>query len=699
MSRKKPLVLSLCAPLAFMGAVGSAVGGPLGNDFSKNTPSAISIHFNLHRNFLVQRIGAGNVTDWIAQYTRLPNSAPHSAWSMAAFPSATVASTARPAASWFPDKFSALYRRDTTPSLPVRIMDSLPSRGPDVFPTFVCPTAPGIPCTYGPPTTLVQAAFEFNDAGAFAKMGDGTLRQSYAPSGPWGDFPVSPVGPFSVNAGPLLINRSHFGQAGATTSTDSAWYACGPFSPARACEMRRAGGSAPMYFTATFGGATSTFIDGTRPTAISNYSNSGERWVFAATTEPAGRTIWALKENGSIDATTQQTYSIYNVDSTVMAAFQGTYSTPMPYVRHDGKVAIVYFRTTATNTEVWQAVWSGTNWSTSKIHDVGVPIPAGNEPSAFTTTGPSGFQEQTDSVFFRLQSATSQVLDTVELVQQPDGKYARTLLPPAFDRSNLYVIQGATLREVDEAATNTRPALGTVDWTNAGPFVSDGVSLGYTVQNDTLWEVNLNDGSRRQLGTGWANITQLTFGWAAPNREVPRLWAIRSGNLYTVSLADGTTTQLGAAGVWANAQAMAFMKNADPAGDLVIVNGDQALYRVDSVTGARVRQGALGAWQHTRGIETTRDGFIFIADGSDESHMRVYQVDSTGAPIKWTSQFSNVQGMTTISDTVYVMKSRVIYRVSVGASSLALASTGGSVLWDYAVTGMVGRDQLLQQTL
>jgi hypothetical protein len=691
--------MSACGPLDEQPGEGietqrGAVVVPLGNDFSKNTPSPFSVGIFVTRQVLSQRIGHGGTGNWISQYIRFPQNATHSGWSLLSMPNATVASTVRPATAWFPDTFSVMYRRDTNPTLPMRILDTQAPPGPEVFPSYACTTV-NPPCTLGPPTTLSLAAFNFNDSGGFSRMGDGTLRQSYAPGqAAWGDFPIIPAAPFSVNGGPLLVNRSSAGTAGATTSTDSIWFACGPASPARACEMRRTKSSAPMYFTATFGNAGSVLSDGTRPTAISNYTINGERWVFATVDDVGGvHTVWALKENGSIDATTQQTYMAYGIDTTFMNPWQGTYSTPVPYVRKDGKVAVVYFRTNATTTEVWQSIWNATTqvWTKSKIHDVGVPIPAGNEPVPFQTTGLSPLGDQNNSVFFRLPLG-GEMRDTVELIEQPNQKYARTLLPAAFELSNLYVIQGANLMQADEVNADSRTQLGTVDWTGAAPFVTDGVGLGYTVQNGSLYEVSLNDGTRRKLGDeAWAGTTQLAFGWLAGNRAIPRLWAIRAGRLREVDLADGKTTQL--AGTWNNAQAMTFLPTSTTAADdLYIVGGDQALYRVNSNNGVSVRLGAVGNWPYTRAMVAT-NGYLYIADGSDDAHMRVYRVQPwSGVWDAWTGVFSNCQGMAVVKGDPYLMKSRKMHRLAYTSGTNISLFASGTTSWDYTVTGIAGRD-------
>jgi hypothetical protein len=636
-------------------------------------------------------MGYGSTADWIIQYMRLPNSNRHRGWAVNTFPSATFASTARPASIWFPDVFSVLYRRDTsTPAFPIRVMDSELPRGPEVFPSFSCPDST---CMIGPPTGLPLASFDFFDGGAFALMSDRTIRQSYAPGGVWSDFPIVPAPAFSVNTSPSLVNRSLKGKGGSNSSTDSVWFGCGAASPARACETRRTKDGAPMQFTTTFGSSSSTFITGTRPTAFSNYSVNGERWVFAAVSEPGPiRAIWALKETSGIDATTQPTYTAYAIETTFMNSFQGTYSTPMPYVRKDGKVAVVYYRTTATDTEVWQAIWSGTAWSTSRIHDVGFVIPPNNEPVAYTTSGSNQTADQTNAVFVRLPSSATEMRDTIELIEQPDGQYAKSLLPQAFEKSNLYVIQGSKLLQVDEAATNTRTQIGAVDFTGAAPFATDGVGLGYLVQNGSLWEVNLNDGVRRQLGTeAWGATTHLVFGWESSNTEIPRLWAIYADTLYKVSLADGHSIPL--SNGWVGAQAMAYkVDSSSAADDLFIVAADKGLYRVNSDTGAKVLMGTKGTWPHTRGITYTKTGKLFIADGTDDSHMRVYLTDPlTGQPGISSTQFSNVQGMASINGEAYLMKSQQIYRLSVGNSSLGIVSSG-TANWGYTVTGMIGRD-------
>jgi hypothetical protein len=680
-----------------IGTVRSAVT-TLGNDFGKNTPSPFSVGVFVVRNFLTQRLGSGTNENRVVGFMRIPDAANHARWSVAITSSSTRTTTVRPVTSWINDSFSAIYRRESD----MRVRDTASPPGPDVFPSYpgsgvTCPT----PCMIGPPSTMPLASDEFEDNGAFEIMGNGIINQSYRPGATtWSDFPLPQPPNYTVKAGPLVINRSMVGKAGATSSSDSVWYACGAASPARACEFRRkktnGGSRSTGYFTATFGGSTSTFADGTRPTAISNYISSGERWVFATVNDGGARTIWGLKEGGSIDSLSQQTYTAYNIDTTFMSTFSGQYSTPMPYVRSDGKVAIVYFRTSTTNTEVWQAVWDGSAWSKSMIHDAGVLIPAGNEPVPFTTTRGAPLGDQTGSVFFRLPDGAGAVRDTVELIEQGNFTYARTLMPTATDTSNIYVVQGADLLKVDEAAADTRTKLGTLSWTAAKPLATDGVGLGYTVLGDALYEVNLNDGTRRQIGTGWTGTTHLAFGWDSANRKIPRLWAIRSGTLYKLDLSNGSTTLLWGTNYtsWPNAQAMAYLPTSGSGGaDLYIVGGDNSLYKVNANTGTPALVGTAGAFTNTKGLTVTSDGKFYICYGPNASILSVKKLNpSTGAILaSMQTSFASFQGFASVKTTAYIMQSFGIFKVNDSGGGLSI-TLSGTQNWPSTVTAMAGRD-------
>jgi hypothetical protein len=666
-------------------------------EFGKDTPSPLSLTFFASRQFLAQRISNGANGNWVASYVRFNSGTTHNGWTLAEAPTSAVQTTVRPAASWvpLPDTFSVIFRRESDK----RVRDTNTQLGPEVFPTYPGQgqSCPMVGCTIGPPTALSLAVDNFtDDNGVFEIMGNEVIHQSYRPAGFWSDFPIfPPLHP--VAGGPLVINRSWAGKAGASVSSDSVWFACGAASPARVCEFRRLPNQVAATYTTTIGSAFGSFVTGTRPTAISNYLVNGERWIFATVNQPEGgmRSILALKDSTPIDQTMQPTYSGTTIDSTPNAG--PWFSTAMPYVRKDGKVAVVYFRSANMLAEVWQAIWNGSSWTKSKIHDTGTGFPGNNEPVPFTTTGGTALTDQTNSVFFRLPPTPGSptMRDTVELIEDSSGKYTKSLLPAPFDTSNLYVIKGSSLYQVSEDAANCCPSpLGSGSWTGAISFVSDGVGLGYTVLNGELLEVNLNDGTRRKLGVeSWTGTTHLAFGWDAADRRVPRLWAIRNNGLVKVTLADGTSTS--PLSTVTGTQAMTYRESGGTAQDIYIVKGNNTLYKVNSNTGVQAQIGNLGDWPHTRGMTATPDGKLYICEGADDQHMRVWRLDPnspSGQPDAWTSQFSNCQVMATVKGSAYVMKSRKVYRVDhTGGTTLSLVGVG-SQNWDYDVIGMAGRD-------
>lgn len=108
-----------------------------------------------------------------------------------------------------------------------------------------------------------------------------------------------------------------------------------------------------------------------------------------------------------------------------------------------------------------------------------------------------------------------------------------------------------------------------------------------------------------------------------------------------------------------------------------------------------------GDWANATAMTANAaDGRLYIADGADSSHYRVFRVDPANG--NWlhgySAYFSNPQFTTTINGVPYLMKSQVIYRLSSSADTHTqnVKLNGiGSGSWGYTVTGMVGRDDYL----
>ena len=277
----------------------------------------------------------------------------------------------------------------------------------------------------------------------------------------WGlDLPSPQTPTLTPNTSPVAFQR--------TTDSDSLVYACGT-GATQVCEYRIGGPGGFDTFTTTFG--SGAFATDTRPTGTSNVivqngtQLSADPWLFAATTNGSTSSVIGKRETSNLEGSAQPTYTDYVVDSTTANV---TYSTPMPYLRHEGDIGLVYYRTLAgSTTRIVEASWNGSVWSAPvEIYDTGMVLPGmvtpGEAPvSYFDFTGPATTNTIADpgedAVMFRLPFAGG-VNDVVMLRRGPratDG-FTKIVLPaPSNAGSGLNLLaMPSTFDESPWTATN-----------------------------------------------------------------------------------------------------------------------------------------------------------------------------------------------------------------------------------------------------
>lgn len=477
----------------------------------------------------------------------------------------------------------------------------------------------------------------------------------------------------NATTSPIALNRS--------STTDSLWYGCG--TGTQVCEIRLDNVNGLRRYKTSFGAGN--FLDGARLTAI--VTPSGERFVFGVTINGSTRSRIALRETSAMGSTTQPTYQSYTLGSST----SNTYSSLMPFVRVDGKLVINYFLTSGTSTtKLMQQAWNGSGWdAATQVWDIGQQIPVnGGEPVAYVSQDgepfvPNGIHRNT--IFYRRPEAGGGVKDTIQLEQQPgNGRYVKTQLPNLVDSPELFIEKSdSKLYKIDLANGGTFAQLGTNTWTSTTAMTSDGIGLGYAISNGNLYEITLGDGSRRQIGTrAWSGTTKLVFGYEKPadsNPSVPRLWAIQNGSLLKVDLTNGKATALGGAS-WTSVTSMAFFVNGKTtqAGDLYIVNAN-SLYRVNSSTGAGGVIGTSGAWTGATSLAAAKPKPISSPSGLYLfQNNRIMQIDpTTGAIVSQSgTSWAGTTAMTELQGMLYVTKSGILYKVN--PSGWGATQLGGS---------------------
>lgn len=338
--------------------------------------------------------------------------------------------------------------------------------------------------------------------GAYNSSGSRIIMQScsIANTDGWEDWGLELPAPGSTltpNSGPMFYRRS--------PNSDSIMYSCGA-GATQACEYRVSGPR--VGFTYSFDFGSGAFMANTRPTGISNSPRtaSAKPWFFAATLNGSTRALLSRRETSALDAATPtyQTDAAMTIESTTSNV---TYSTPMPYNRSDGSLGVVYYRTlSGSTTRIYEAVWSGSAWSTKEVYDTGLVMPAGTEPAPNAESiAPNGGSDITRNLIAFRQPATA-ASDVVVLWQGPsitDG-YSKVLLPQSMSAGFNYAGAPSNFEDSRWNPTGITPAAVAATVT-AGPA------------GDRIEEI------REAAGTGQHGITQ---NFVVGNRAVPYRWSI-----------------------------------------------------------------------------------------------------------------------------------------------------------------------------
>jgi hypothetical protein len=359
---------------------------------------------------------------------------------------------------------------------------------------------------------------------AFARFADGSIRQATF-TGTWTDVPVTIGAPNSPRTSPAATPRD--------AVSDSIWYACGPATGTLFCEHRIGPPNSAqngLEFSTDFGAGT--FIDGTRPSSLGERNSTfARRWIFAAVATSAGTKGIYTRRDFTTGATTFNFGALQTIDSSPTA----TFSSPMP-ISVANNVSVFYFRTdTGAMTKLMKSAWDNTTntWGAPQVvHEVGVPIPLGNDPAPYMAAFQGSLQ-----VAFRLPFGAG-VRDVVNLASTSTG-FVKQLLPGASYAPGLAAISASKFFSVDTSA-GTPTQLGAGVWPTTTAFTSDRMGLGYAVQGGALFEVNFNDGARRRLGTQQLSGAT-TMAYSAPSS----LYIVQSNKLWLVDLATGNGTDVG----------------------------------------------------------------------------------------------------------------------------------------------------------
>lgn len=240
---------------------------------------------------------------------------------------------------------------------------------------------------------------------------------------------------YNANMSPMTIVKT------GCSDPVALYYGCeNPNVPTQVCQLRLHDFAEHSgQFATNFG--SGSFHAGTRPTVI--HSATYGVWQFAVTVNGSTRKVIALNESAGCSGT--PTYTTYTLE-TQSGSQNYRYSTPMPYVRADGKVAIAYFRTQESpqsNTLIRQQVWSGSSWSSATtIYDVGTVIPqGGGEPVPYLDTSTAK-----NTILYRLPYEAG-VLDVVK-IEESSGSWGE---PNAFHDGHYIDFNSSTdLRHFDE---------------------------------------------------------------------------------------------------------------------------------------------------------------------------------------------------------------------------------------------------------
>lgn len=707
---------------------GAAFAIPSTINFSKNGTSVTEPRQSEAEIDVGMRVGNGGDPHSVATYGITLANDGRKPW--VKFQSNAARSTERPSRVWMVPPAGG-------PNMNVMGTDVGTSR---IFDTFLGPVFPLAAQLnlrpVGPVAALSSDTSRFVDGAksantAFALMSDAngslSMYHAYLPANEWADFAM-PIGnavdvACGVGKTPYTAPQAIRRRANLTFSQcmDSVVYGCGATSPAQACEYRIGGKGHAHTYTACFGAGT-TFVPGTRPVAFADAGSfssvpgfgTGERWFFATinNSQNTEKKIVALRETSAIDpvnaggSPVQPSYAALKVIDAQLSS--SILSTPMPIMYKDQNnvttLSVFYLRAVNANGLTFLMESKTTdfvNWSPPiEVLDTRVRIPVGNEPTPHYQVGNPGVIDQL-RVQLRLPLGTSpiEVRDTIEVIRQPDGTYVKTVLPPAFDATNLYVMQQSTSSLIQVEESTGAPTTVGGGWSGVTAFTTDGVGLGYAVKGADLIEVNLNDNVSRRIGTEtWTGATQLAFGyhqsWGAGKDSYPRLWAVRGNAVRRVDLATGVSTSIAtfASGVKFIATYYDLAsQNLQPT--LYVIDGAGTLHFVNTLTNVVSQLGATGAWAQARALTTnSTTKHVYIASGPTvaQGH-RLYRLDQGGVVLGQSSGFSNAQWLATVKGTTFLMKSRHINRIG-GTGGNVTVSGIGSQIWDYSETGMAGRN-------
>jgi hypothetical protein len=299
---------------------------------------------------------------------------------------------------------------------------------------------------------------------------------------PWSSWDV-PDQIFQATTSPIAITKKW-----CSPDVTSLFYGCATaHQPTRVCELRLDSDIAVPavgQYATSFGTTGTTLHAGTRPTAAS-LTWSGD-FLFATVVNGSTRTVRSLKGITACSGT--PTFTTYDIE-TQSGSENYRFSTPMPYLRSDGRLSVVYFRTQENpqaNTEIRQAIWSEQSWSwtVSTIYNTGVEIPeGGGEPVPYATTY-SGHVY--NALSYRVPDASG-FFDVVELEEV--GTAWNTKVRKIFDGSYVTFDANSTLARFDEVTK----------------LPTEGSDPAWQISNGTLFEAS------NVAGSGGSNLTGSTL--------------------------------------------------------------------------------------------------------------------------------------------------------------------------------------------
>jgi hypothetical protein len=372
---------------------------------------------------------------------------------------------------------------------------------------------------------------------------------------------------WTATTSPIAFN----GARDASCRQDHIVYGCGTVGTTRACVYTISGGGTSESST-LFG--SGSFLDGTRPTGLT--LPGGALYLFAVTLNGNTKSLMVGRQTNGFCSGTPG-YELTTLESTTSAV---TFSSPMPYVRTDGKLAIVYFKTTSgQTTRVMERVLTGLTWSAAtQIDNTDVTIPVGGgEPVAAS----NGSLSIPNTVVYHKPSSLGGYRDIVQLTAS-GASYVKSTIPP--DVSGLFIVKAGASGRLHEVNKRNGAFVqsSSDDWTSATSFTTDGASFGYGIKSNNLYKVNLDTGARSTLGSAvWTGTTKIAYG-LEHSTGTPKLWVLQGDTLYKVNVSTGARTALTSG--WTGSTSLAYLSYDSSAEDLFIIQG-VSIWRVNSNTG------------------------------------------------------------------------------------------------------------------